>query len=239
MITSIIEVLTLCGFIYGAACKLPPSLTILLMNGCVCFPVGHYLICKLRGINYEHAKKKIYSCRYRQGRKPLLDDGSTQTDVSSSKQRLKSILTTTAEILGFIMQLGALVSIPVLLSIGHFYEPSGKAKYRITATYILIPVSLCIISILWSGWIQKLIMRPSGGYKTAKQQNNGSVTAGFKYTTEQSLDDDDDDDCKTAARLKAGIYMAIHALLYVLLKTLLPVCMKYTARGESRMANIA
>ena len=28
-------------------------------------------------------------------------------------------------------------------------------------------------------------------------------------------------------------------LLYVLLKALLPVCMKYTARGESRVANIA
>ena len=27
--------------------------------------------------------------------------------------------------------------------------------------------------------------------------------------------------------------------LYVLLKALLPVCMKYTARGESRVANIA
>ena len=28
-------------------------------------------------------------------------------------------------------------------------------------------------------------------------------------------------------------------MLYVLLKALLPVCMKYTARGESRVANIA
>ena len=28
-------------------------------------------------------------------------------------------------------------------------------------------------------------------------------------------------------------------MIYVLLKALLPVCMKYTARGESRVVNIA
>ena len=39
-----IEVIALCGFVFGVACKLPPALTILVMNGCFCFPIGTYLI---------------------------------------------------------------------------------------------------------------------------------------------------------------------------------------------------
>ena len=35
------------------------------------------------------------------------------------------------------------------------------------------------------------------------------------------------------------IYVYIYIYIYVLLKALPPVCMKYTARDESRVANIA
>ena len=91
------------------------------------------------------------------------------------------------------MQLGALVSIPVLLSTEHFYLPSGKASHYITATYILIPLSLCAISVLWSGWIQKLIIRSSGNNKNAKQPLSHE-TIEFERTS-------DDDE---TARLKTG-----------------------------------
>ena len=33
------------------------------------------------------------------------------------------------------------------------------------------------------------------------------------------------------------LYIIMYSMLYVLLKALLPVCMKYTARGESQVAN--
>ena len=171
------------------------------MNGCFCFPIGCYLIYQLRGINYEEAIKKLNSsCRHRNQGYESISSDSTGTNDSSSKGYLKRILITTSELLGFLMQLGALVSIPVLLSIEHFYVPSGKAKYHITATYILIPLSLCIISIVWSGWTQKLIMRPSGNRKTAKQLLNKKKGKVAAYLENASISDDD----KTA-RFKAGM----------------------------------
>ena len=74
------------------------------------------------------------------------------------KSPLKYLITT-FELLGFLMQLGALVSIPIFLSNEQFFSPSGRAKRYAIATYIIIPVSLCIISIIWSGWIQNIIIR--------------------------------------------------------------------------------
>ena len=59
------------------------------------------------------------------------------------------------------MQFGALVSIPLLLSNEHFFVPFEETEHYIIATYILIPVSLFIISVVWSGWIQKAIITSS------------------------------------------------------------------------------
>ena len=150
---SIIEVLALCGFIFGVACKLPPSLTIFLMNGCFCFPTFCYLIQKLLG----HTKKKILNCRCcNEGYESIPTDDADSSSKLCSKFTCIYTLTTTLELLGFLIQFCVLVIIPVLLSKDHLYVPSGKAKHYITATYILVPVSLWIISIVWSaGWIQK------------------------------------------------------------------------------------
>ena len=177
MITSIIEVFTLCGFIFGAACKLPPSLTILMMNGCFWFPIVRYFI-------YNHVKMLNCFTHCNQGYRSIKNEDSSKHTV------------TVLEVLGLLMQLGALVSIPVLLSIDHFYLPSGKASHYITATYILIPVSLCIISILWSGWIQKLIVRPSTNNKSPQQ-----LSSNDKTELERTSDDDE------TARLKTGSYI--------------------------------
>ena len=188
MITSITEVYTLCGFIYGAACKLPPLLTILIMNSCFCFPIGYYFIHQLRGINAKVRKhdNQLYESIGSNG------SNSAATEDLPLKGKCAVI---TLEVLGFIMQLGALVSIPVLLATKHFYVLSGKANHYITATYILIPVSLGVISILWSGWIQKLIMRASG--------NNMPLS---NETTDLELERTSVDDDKTA-RLKTGSYV--------------------------------
>ena len=45
--------------------------------------------------------------------------------------------------------------------------------------------------------------------------------------------------CKLITYLHSITQLCTYPVLYVLLKALPPVCMKYTARGESRVANIA
>ena len=188
VVTSIFEVFTLCGFVFGVACKLPPSLTILIMNGCFCFPIGCYLI---HQVDYggSSKKKKRSHHKHKKGyisisneniaetnidveaEQQLPPDGQQSTDSEAEeqlpKQHLKYLLTT-LELFGFLIQLGTLVSIPILLSKEHFFSPSGKAKHNVIATYILIPVSLCIISVVWSGWIQNMVISMKTGGENGK-----------------------------------------------------------------------
>ena len=76
------------------------------------------------------------------------------------------------------MQLGALVSIPILLS--NKFSPLGRLKDHIVATYILLPVSLCVISFVWSGWIQSKTMESSDNTVTARFKT-GKVYNLFSY----------------------------------------------------------
>ena len=168
MATSCFEVCAICAFIYGAACKLPPSLTILLMNGCFLFPIGWY-ICKCLKIQAivlyicEYLKIKKISCwrrcyKYDKVEQNDMEAQRSGTHGSKTPGSKKQCLLTT---LGFLMQLGALVSVPILLSNEHFFVPFEETEHYIIATYILIPVSLFIISIVWSGWVQKVIITSS------------------------------------------------------------------------------
>ena len=163
--TSFVEVCALCGFVFGVACRLPPSITILILNGCFCFPIGRYLICQLTNV-------------YKRG-----------ISEQSPKGYWKYLLMI-LELLALFMQLGVLVCTPILLSMEKFYSPSEKSKRYVTATYILIPISLILISIVWSGWIQKIITRPStkqctGGHdkklKTARYKT-GKYIRSYSYT---------------------------------------------------------
>ena len=187
MITSVVEVFALCGFIFGVACKLPPSLTILILNGCFCFPIGCYLsqsvityVRQTKEKFHNHQRHfdgyhKVEGDNIKETMKPVQQSpSSTEQDKEPLQLRRRSkYLTTTLEILGFLMQLGALVSIPILLSNEQFFSPSGRAKHYAIATYILIPVSLCIISMIWTGWIQNIIIRSSDAYNTATQSLSG------------------------------------------------------------------
>ena len=172
MVTAVVEVITVCGFIFGAACKLPPSLTILILNGCFCFPIGWYLIHQL-SICYGKIREKMVNHQLSVGVTNRMNGNETmevvQQSPSSIEQEREQLplksplkyLITTFELLGFLMQLGALVSIPIFLSNEQFFSPSGRAKCYAIATCIIIPVSLSIISIIWSGWIQNIIIRSS------------------------------------------------------------------------------
>jgi len=143
---SIVEVFALCGFVFGVACRLPPSLTILLLNGCFCFPIGCYLIHRLTRYHQVPANRHGYQ-----------QIPGEQNMEGEQKPPLKYLLTN-LELLGFLMQLASLVVIPVLLSENQLLM---KTKHYTVATYILIPVSLFIISAVWSGWIQKWVIKSS------------------------------------------------------------------------------
>lgn len=91
---------------------------------------------------------------------------NTENDKKKETKKLR-YLKCLSTLLGFLLQLGVLVSIPVLLSNEHFYSPTGRIEHFVIATYILIPISLCVISIVWSGWVQNLITRSSDSNNTA------------------------------------------------------------------------
>ena len=95
----------------------------------------------------------------------LSEQNMGNTNQPQSTKRYLKYLLTVLELSGLLIQLGALVGIPILLS---KKPPSGKLKNHIVATYILLPVSLCIISFVWSGWIQTKTMESSKAKVTAR-----------------------------------------------------------------------
>ena len=174
---SIFEVFTLCAFVFGVACKLPPSLTILVLNGCFCFPIGRYLYhqvtnCRQRNQNHIHDGYSEISDDdqqlHREATENLENGHEQQTEHQTLKKPLKYFLTV-LESSGFVLQSGALVGVAVLLATS--FSPSGAVKHYFVATYILIPVSLFIISVVWSGWIQSYTIEASDPKSTARYKS--------------------------------------------------------------------
>ena len=194
LITSFTEVCALCGFVFGVACKLPPSLTILILNGCFCCPIGCYLtrkvIKRFRKIRNSYSPLILKNADAENGTERLADNDqqsefNTSQETATEQQESKEwksfiipFITTTCETFGFIIQLSVLVSIPILLSMEQYFSPSGRTKHNFVATYILIPVSLILISVVWSGWVQHRITEPSGQHKhgrTARYKTGKSI----------------------------------------------------------------
>ena len=172
MATSIVEVVTLCGFVFGVACKLPPALAILILNGCFCFPIGRYLLYKTT----NHSRQQPSQNGYLQIPDNNNEQNMGNTNQRQSPKRYLKYLLTVLELSGLLIQLGALVTIPILLSEKHYFSPSRRlSKSHIVATYILLPVLLCIVSFVWSGWIQKKTMESSDGKLTARFKTGKSV----------------------------------------------------------------
>ena len=194
LIMSTVEVCALCGFVFGVACKLPPSLTLLILNGCFCFPIGFcaiwgVYICghELMEVEFSYIFLNNPPDEQETETETIEDNRQSEFDIvqiekekgSSKRKRFYKYFRTAIEIVAFLVQLGALVSIPVLLSMEQFFEPSELSKHHFIAIYILIPLSLLSISVVWSGWIQDAIMRP---YNTTEQSSDGkgNVTARYK-----------------------------------------------------------
>ena len=64
-----------------------------------------------------------------------------------------NVITTILEALGFLMQFGVLVAIPILLD--------AEGRFYYIAVIILLPITLFLLSFVWSGWavMQKKLTR--------------------------------------------------------------------------------
>ena len=164
MLSSVVEVAAVCGFVFGVACKLPPSLTILLLNGVFWFVIGWHLVWKVYNRNIteddtdKYTKGKCFLC-------------------------LKFKLVPLLEFVAFLMQLSVLIVIPILLAYTESIYKKSNDKHL--AIYILIPVTLTCISMVWSGWLHKYFVEPK-----------------IKETVKD-------------ARLKSGMYIRKYIFMYV------------------------
>lgn len=142
--SSAAEVIAICGFVFGVACKLPPSLTILLLNGVFWVVIARHLIWDIvyKRINHHIAGYRDVE-EYRDGRLTLC---------------LKRKLVPLLEGFALLLQLSALVAIPILLTFRKDTD-NGKSTRYLTV-WFLIPVTLTIISVVWSGWLQKYLVEP-------------------------------------------------------------------------------
>ena len=138
---AIIEVVALCGFVFGVACKVPPALTILLLNGCFCFPIGFHLFEK-----FQHFRSRSRRQEYQQ-----LDGNSAGYLLNMSHKTLA--LLSILEIIALIMQFCVVVFVlPVILW-------DKLEEHKNIYVVIILPVSLVLISLVWSGKIQQTVSR--------------------------------------------------------------------------------
>ena len=144
LISSVVEVIAICGFVFGVACKLPPSLTILLLNGVFWVVIARHLIWDIayKRINHHIAGYRDVE-EYRDGRYTLC---------------LKRKLVPLLEGFALLLQLSALVAISILLTYRKDKYNGKNTKY-LTVCF-LIPITLTVISVVWSGWLQKYLVEP-------------------------------------------------------------------------------
>ena len=139
ILTSIFEVATICGFVFGVACKLPPGLTILVLNGVFWFVIAKHFFCDM-------------FCQRRRGYGEINNQYDEEGICTKTfKQKIVPVL----ELFGFILQVGALIAVPILLSVTE--NGYTKDNYH-PSTLILLPVTLSLVSLLWSGWVQEKLM---------------------------------------------------------------------------------
>ena len=143
LISSVAEVVAVSGFVFGIACKLPPSLVILLLNGVFWVVIARHFL-------WDILCKRINQINHQMTGYEDIDEYFDRKCTLCMKRRLVPLL----ELVAFLMQLGALISIPIILThTEHIYN--GKNKM-----YFLIPITLTFISITWSGWLQKYFAKP-------------------------------------------------------------------------------
>ena len=156
-------------FVFGVACRLAPSLTIVILNGCFSFPIGSYLFSKvLSFLTNKTSKKTNCSTPLLESQADMLtyDDLNDETNkltgnqnrssddneitTTSQNSTVCSLVLTFMESAAFFMQIIIVILIPVLLM--YMHVSSNTDKYHLTVP-ILIPITLIMLSVVWSGWI--------------------------------------------------------------------------------------
>lgn len=167
--SSVAEVIAICGFVFGVACKLPPSLTILLLCGVFWFVIGRHFFWDILYKRVIHPSDQY-------------DDIEDDTDGVCTvffKRKVVPLL----ECVALLMQLGAVIAIPVLLAFTEDQYRGNNDQYM--TMYILIPVTLTVLSIVWSGWLQKYLVEVKNSRRSTVQ------------------------DEESVARMKSGNYLII------------------------------
>ena len=161
MISSFAEVVAICGFVFGVACRLPPSLTILLLCGVFSVVIGWHFLWEVfykiivhRTGTADVAHRAEYANIDHQTEYEDITDYTDGACAKFCKRKLVPLL----ECVAFLMQLGTVIAVPILLA---YTEDGYDNTDKFMSLYILIPVTLTIISFVWSGWIQKYLVEPN------------------------------------------------------------------------------
>ena len=187
MISSAAEVVAVCGFVFGVACKLPPSLTILLLNGVFWVVIARHFFWDIVRSRYNHQRTSTYNqlhdigedldsrnnrrnnhegVRCQDGYEPLLNSRNINQRVGNrniddrSCRSCKHRLVPLLKFVALLIQLSVLITVPIILiHTEHLYN--GRKTQNIILCF-LIPVTLTLMSIAWLGWLQKYFVKPRG-----------------------------------------------------------------------------
>ena len=109
-----------------------------------------------------------------------IDDGSEGICTLFFKRKIVPVMVFFA----FLLQLGALIAVPVLLALTEDQYKGSHNNDGYLTTYILIPVTLTVLSIVWSGWIQYYLVEPRTKRTTAQGvEHVARMKSGKVYTS--------------------------------------------------------
>ena len=142
----------MCGFVFGVACKLPPPLTILLLSGVFWVVIARHFFWDI------FYKRVIRRSEY---------DDIDENNQGAYSLLLKRKVVPFLEFIALLMQVGAVIAIPIILALT---ENNYDNVDKFISLYILIPVTLTIISVVWSGWIQQYLVEPRIKIRTVNDE---------------------------------------------------------------------
>ena len=174
---------------------MPPSLVIVILNGCFSFPIGSYLFSKLHCLKNQTddlITDEEMTLTGDEAEKSIADQAGDTSTTNNKMSPVCAWILTSMETIAFFMQIVMLIMIPVLL------VSIYTNKYRLVA--VLIPITLIVLSIVWSGWITVWFQKITMPEKVKPQDDEMRID----YSKMKNNDD----------RLKAGISIFLTSLTH-------------------------
>ena len=173
LLSSTAEVAALCGFVFGVACKLPSSLVILLLNGVVWVVIAQHLIWDIH-VFYKKKHHRTENVDTENLDTENLDTENLDTENLEINPPIGYVMPL-METIALLMQLSTLIAIPILLA---FTEVNYENTDKYMTVYILIPITLTVISVVWSGWIQNYLVKPRSDEAKNDAKNDARMKSG-------------------------------------------------------------